>query len=319
MIDASFPPLVSGLLKPDAYPHRVRAVQLRQTHISWILLTGDFAYKIKKPVDLGFVDFTTLERRHYFCTEEVRLNRRFAPDLYLDVVAIARQDGMMRICGEGKPVEFAVRMRQFDETRLASQLLSDEQLTATHIDELAVVMTSLHDSAARDDAREWGSPAQVREPIVENFAALRPLIGDPARQRQLDQLQEWSLSTCEALPAILERRQEEGFVRECHGDLHLGNIVQWQGAMTPFDCIEFQPALRWIDVMSEIAFLVMDLDVHGRPDLAWRFLNDYLEMTGDYAGLPVLPLYLVYRAIVRAKVDALRLHQTGICDGDRAC
>ena len=317
MSEATRPPLITSLLSPDAYPHSVETIQLRETHISWVLLTGAFAYKIKKPVDLGFVDFTTLERRRHFCELELRLNRRLAPDLYLDVAPIGGPTGARRLWSFETPVEFAVQMRQFDERELASELLADGRLTESDVDGLAARLARFHETLPCADNERWGTAAQIAEPTAGNFAELGPLIDDPSRLAQLETLEDWSRRTCDRLRATFRQRRSDGFVRECHGDMHLGNIVRWQGAMTPFDCIEFNPEFRWIDVMNEVAFLVMDLEDHNRPDFAWRFLNAYLEQTGDYAGLSVLPFYLVYRAIVRAKVDALRIRQAGLSFGER--
>ena len=317
MTDATPPPLIACLLAPDAYPHSVESIELRETHISWVLLTGQFAYKIKKPVDLGFVDFTTLDRRQHFCEQEVHLNRRLAPEIYLDVVPIVATPGGVAVSPGGEPVEFAVRMRQFDERDLASRRLADQRLLPADIDGLAAVLADFHEAVARPTPQRWGTAAQVSQPVLDNFADLRPLIDDASRLCQLDRLEDWSRKACDRLASTFEQRRESGFVRECHGDLHLGNIVRWQGTMTPFDCIDFNPAFRWIDVMNEVAFLVMDLDDHNRSDFGWRLLNGYLEQTGDYLGLSVLPFYLVYRAIVRAKVDALRLHQSGLSSSEQ--
>ncbi|MGD9857332.1 MAG: AAA family ATPase [Planctomycetaceae bacterium] len=318
MCESSHPPLIAGLLRPEAYPHTVDRLRVRETHISWVLLTGDFAYKIKKPVNLGFADFSTLDRRRFCCEEEVRLNRRFAADLYLNIVPITRTAVGLHVGGQGEPVEYAVQMRQFDERDLLSRLLAAGKLERRRIDELASAVASVHKHADRADERgEWGSALQVGQPAADNIETIRPLLEDPSRSRQLDKLAHWTQHAHQRLTAAFSSRLREGFVRECHGDLHLGNVVLWKNRVTPFDCIEFNPALRWIDVMSEVAFVVMDLNDHARPDLAGRFLNAYLEHTGDYFGLTVLPFYLVYRALVRAKVAGLRLQQPGLTARER--
>lgn len=317
MTDTSQPPLICSLLTPDVYPHAVEKVELRETHISWILLTGEFAYKVKKPVDLGFVDFTTLERRHHFCEEELRLNRRFASDLYLDVVPIIETAAGLRVGGLGLVIDYAVRMRQFDEQQLASRVIAEQNLTPSDIDQLAKDVAAFHQQTPSAEGRVRGDLAQFIDPAKENFSQLRPLISEPGRLRQLKTIEDWTIRAAEQLSGVFQQRLDEGFVRECHGDLHLGNVVRWRGNWTPFDCIEFNPSFRWIDVMNEIAFFMMDLDDHGRGDLGWRFLNAYLDETGDYSGLSVLTFNLVYRAMVRAKVDALRLRQSGLSHGEQ--
>ena len=301
--------MIRSLLRGEAYPHPITTVEVRETHISWVLLTGQFAYKIKKPVDLGFVDFTTLERRHHYCQEELRLNSRYSSDLYLGVASITELDGDFEFDGDGPPVEYAVRMRQFDETLLAGTLLASGRLEAEELSLLARKLATIHEAAERVQHEPWGTPQSVLVPVEDNFRNLSPLLKDPARQSQLTSLWQWSERQGHLLNEVFSQRREQGFVRECHGDLHLGNITRWQGELTPFDCIEFNPGFRWIDVLSEIAFLLMDLDDHQRTDLGWRFLNAYLERTGDYEGLDVLRFYLVYRALVRAKVAMLRREQ----------
>ncbi len=304
------PTLLQALQNPAAYPHDVNLVDVRETHISWVLLTGEFAYKIKKPVDLGFVDFTTLARRQHFCREEIRLNRRWAPSLYLGVVPIAGSHEQPRVGGQGEAFEFAVQMRQFPEADLLGRMLAEGRLTSRHIDQLAARVGEQHlRLASCPIADDWGSAEAVWNPVEENFVELRYVFTDSGAAAQLSRLEQWSRSEFHRLQPDFAQRKLEGFVRECHGDLHLGNIVVWEGQITPFDCIEFNPGLRWIDVMNEIAFVVMDLEDHHHAAMGRRLLNQYLEFTGDYRGVTVLPFYLVYRAIVRAKVDALRLHQ----------
>jgi len=303
-------PYVAGLLQSTAYAEPVDQIIVRETHISWVLLTGRYAYKIKKPVNLGFVDFTTLEKRRHFCEEELRLNSRYSSDLYLDVISITGSPEDPKMAGPGPAIEVALRMRQFNEKWLLSNLLAAGEVTREMLAELARGINQAHQAAPAASLRDdWGSSQQILKPITENFVELQQGTSFPARKTQLQRLEEWSLVTFEQLRKTFDHRQRNGHVRECHGDLHLGNIVVWRGHVTPFDCIEFNPAFRWIDTMSEVAFVVIDLDKHGRYDLAACFLNRYLEQSGDYSGLSVLRFYLVYRAVVRAKVELLRLQQ----------
>ena len=302
--------LIQALQNPALYPHPVDNIQLLETHISWVILTGSIAYKIKKAVNFDFLDFSTLEKRHFYCNEEVRLNRRFAPDLYLDVVAVRGSPERPTWQGEGATIEYAVRMRQFPQQALLSSLASRHGITEDHVDEIAALVADMHASAAVADANgQYGLPGGIHHWVVENFMHIRPALPDGGRRQRLDCLEQWCEQEFRRREAVFHTRRVEGFVRECHGDLHLGNLALIDGRITPFDCIEFNPRLRWIDVMSESAFLVMDLQDRGYPELACRFLNTLLQRTGDYAGVGILRYYLVYRALVRAKVTVLRIVQ----------
>ena len=303
------------LLAAAAFPHPVTGLQVKETHVSWVVLTGPFAYKIKKPVHYDFVDASTLERRRFLCEEELRLNRRFAPDLYAGVVKIARENGRLHVGGRGEPLEYAVKMRQFDPSQeLAEQLVRD-RVTAEDMGSLAALIADCHVRAAVAPANgPFGTFQMVRKPMLDNFRLLeRHLRGGPERN-QLERLVTWTNESLARLQPLIESRRQSGAVRECHGDLHARNIVRWQQQWLPFDCLEFDPELRWIDVMSDAAFLFMDLASRRREDLACEFLSRYLEETGDYAGLRLLPLYASYFALVRAKVDALGAETAGLAE-----
>jgi len=313
------PPLFAALLDPACYPHPVAGVRVLETHISWVLLTGEYAYKIKKPVNLGFLDFSSLELRRHYCEEELRLNRRFAPELYLDLAEIRGTPAAPRVGGDGPVLEYAVRMREFPQASLASRALAGGTFGAAEVDALAALVAQFHAGAPRTREQEsFGTPDAVLSAAIQNFEQMLPLARAAPDDRALRALRLWTGREFEARSGVFAARRKQGFVRECHGDLHLGNIVLLEGRPVPFDCIEFNDRLRWIDVMSEAAFLAMDLEDRGRRDLAWRFLNRYLEATGDYAGLAVLPFYLVYRALVRAKVHLMRSRQSGLRRPERA-
>jgi len=299
-------PRLAELLDPACFAHPVSELQLRETPISWVLLTGRYAYKIKKPVHLPFIDASSLQRRQFLCAEELRLNSRFAPELYLDVVPIVEQHGRLRIDAPGAPLEYAVRMRQFAASEELGDQLAQARVTRQDMVALGRSIAAQHASAAvaaADDA--YGDPQLLSAQLQENFAALRAALTDAGELQLLERLEGWSRHNIERLQPLLRRRRAGGRVRECHGDLHAGNIVRWHGRLVPFDCLEFAPALRWIDVISDVAFLFMDLLSHARADLAFVFLSAWLEDSGDYEGLRLLPLCAVYRALVRAKVDAL--------------
>ncbi len=316
--DKEQPALIRSLLKPETYDHPVQDIRLIETHISWVILTGDYAYKIKKPVDLGFLDFSTLERRRFCCYEELRLNRRLAAPIYLEVVAIAGSAAQPLLNGAGEAIEFAVRMVQFPQAAQLDNMLANGELGAQHMDAIARRVAEFHqtiDVAAKDS--DFGDPEHVYRPVAENFAQIRQHLQHGRYDRKLDALETWSRSTFEAMKPLFVQRKADGFIRECHGDMHLRNLVWFRGEPLAFDCLEFNPALRWIDTMSEIAFLVMDLQDRQQPELAQRFLNGYLERSGDYPGLRVLRFYLVYRALVRAKVDAIRASQPHVSERDK--
>jgi len=305
----TLPPLIQALHNPACYDHPVQNIRLVETHISWVLLTGDYVYKIKKPVNLGFLDFSTLEKRRFYCAEELRLNRRLAESLYLGVVPIAGPLSRPVVNGPGEPVEYAVRMVQFPEAARLDRMLARGDLGATHVDSLAQELAEFHGRirVAGDDS-PFGNPDHVYEPVKENFEQIRPRI-ETQDQIPLQRLEAWSEQTFAGLRRTLEDRKRRGFIRECHGDAHLANMVWLDGRAVLFDCLEFSENLRWIDTMSEVAFLTMDLDDRGHAALARRALNAYLEHTGDYAGLAVFRFYQVYRALVRAKVACIRLSQ----------
>jgi len=310
--------LAAALLRSDCYPHAVRRVRLIETHISWVLLTGDWAYKVKKPVDLGFVDFSTLKLRQHYCEEELQLNRRLAPAIYDSVVAIRGTPDAPRIGAAGPVLEYAVRMRQFPQNALAERMLRRRAFGAQQIDHLARTVAEFHARApAATPATRLGTPAAIYAAAMQNFSQLRTGLAGTVASGQLHALSRWTRTEHAATSPLFALRRRRGHVRECHGDLHLGNIAVIDGRPTPFDCIEFNAALRWIDVLSEVAFLLMDLEDHGRADLAARFLNRYLEETGDYEGIAVLRYYLVYRALVRAKVGVLRGRQPGASTAER--
>jgi len=315
----ALPPLIRALLDPARRDPPARAVELVETHISWVLLAGDHALKIKKPVDLGFLDFSTLERRRAFCHEELRLNRRLAPELYLDVVAITGTEADPRIGGGGEPIEYAVRMLRFPSEDQLDRRLERGELEPGLLDQAARDLAVFHGRVAvAGPESPWGTAVAVRRPVRENFDQLRTHLDDPEALRNLERIEGWSDAAWKAGAADFEARRRVGFVRECHGDVHLKNMALFRGRVVFFDCLEFDPALRWIDVMNEVAFPVMDLEDRRRPDLARRFLNVWLEFTGDYAGLRVFRFYSVYRALVRAKVVAIRLRQGGLAAPERA-
>jgi hypothetical protein len=312
--------LVEGLRCASAYPHAVtEPIRVAETHISWVLLTGDYAYKVKKPLRLSFLDYSTLERRHALCEEELRLNRRLAPELYLGVSTITGTPQSPRVDGSGTPLEYAVRMRQFSPDDELAALLATGSATETDLGGLGTIIARFHAAAATAPARSvFGAPATVQRVTSDNFAELRTLPESTAWQDRLAALERRVGSLHAGLRALMVERRAQGRIRECHGDLHCGNVVRWAGALTPFDGIEFDPALRFVDVVNDVAFLTMDLAERGHPALRRAVLQAWAETLGDWAALPLLPYYETYRALVRAKVDALRALQFDAAEPARA-
>jgi len=297
---------VGGLLEPDAYPHAVGKIQLIETHISWVFLTGKYAYKIKKPVDLGFCDFSSLARRKFFCEEEIRLNQRTSYDFYLGIVPIGVINGHPKI-GLEPAVEYAVRMRQFPADARLDRRLAADRIEADDLRRLALRLASFHSQLPAASGIEAEHAAEhASAPALSNFQHIHGDHISTVSRRQIDMIESWTRKQAGLLEPEFKRRVAGGFIRECHGDLHLANLFEWDGEVYPYDCLEFNPALRWIDQVSDIAFLVMDLTARGRTDLAYIFLNAWLEETGDYGGLVVLRFYLVYRSMVRLKVAAIQ-------------
>ena len=304
----TLPPLIKSLLDPKLYPHPAERVDLVETHASWLLLAGTFAYKIKKPITLPFLDYGTLARREAFCRAELVLNHRLAPELYLDVVPIGGTPEQPRL-GTLPAIEWAVRMRRFDESGRLDHRAARDELSPAYLTQLAGTLCAFHAAAAvAAPTTRFGAPEQVLAAALENFVELRQLL-PPAEQPRVEQLTRWTDDEFARRAAGFAARKEGGFIREGHGDLHLGNLVLIDGRVTPFDCIEFNEDFRWNDPASEIAFVWIDLLDHGRPGLAAWFLNAWLEAGGDFAALAVLRFYAVYRAVVRAKIAALRARQ----------
>ena len=313
------PPLIRQLLEAAAYPHDVGEIQLVETHISWVILTGEYAYKVKKPVELGFLDFSTLEARRHFCEEELRVNRRTAPELYLDVVPISLGPKGARM-GAGPAIEYAVRMHQFAHGERVDRCLQAGLLGLPEMHKLARTIAGFHrDLTPRRDTDPAFEIERAAKPARNNFLHLDPAAFDDESQQRLAVIEAWTLQQAEALAPVFEARARSGAIRECHGDLHLENLLFREGRFIPFDALEFNPNLRWIDTANDIAFLVMDLLARGRPDLAYTVLNGWLEETGDYDSLAVMRFYLVYRSMVRAVVTAIRRRQGAAAEpGDSA-
>jgi aminoglycoside phosphotransferase family enzyme/predicted kinase len=299
MTETNLPTFVQQMLQPGFYPHPVtEPIQLIQTHVSYVLLTGDYAYKLKKPVNFGFLDFSNLEKRQYFCHEELRLNQRGAGELYLEVVPITLTGEQYHLGGTGEAVEYA-----------------SGKLQESYLEELGRVVAQYHAEAVTNDyIRSFGEVSQVRLAIDENYQQAQNYIGGPQTQEQFEETKQYTDNFFVQHPELFKSRIDNNYICECHGDLHLRNIALWHDKIMLFDCIEFNEPFRFVDVMYDVAFTVMDIEARGRKDLGNAFLNAYLEQTGDWEALQVLPLYLSRQAYVRAKVSSFLLDDPNIPD-----
>ena len=314
MAKTSLPPLIQQMCQPEFYPHPVtEPIRLLQTHVSYVLLTGDYAYKVKKPVNFGFLDYSTLEKRQHFCQEELRLNNRTAASLYLAVVAIHQEGNSFHLGGAGETVEYAVKMVQFPQDTLLSTLYERGELTEDLIRKLAETVADFHLRAETNDhIRSYGEVSQIRAAFDENYEQTQGYIGGPQTQQQFDQTKTYTDKFFATRKELFHKRIEQDWIRACHGDLHLNNIAYWQNQLYLFDCIEFNEPFRYVDVMYDVGFVVMDLIAKDCPNLANVFLNHYVEQTGDWEGLQLLPLYISRQAYVRAKVTSFLLNDPSV-------
>jgi uncharacterized protein len=302
----SSPPIVEALTDPAIYQHAVDRVELVETHISWVFLAGDRVYKVKKPVDLGFLDFTTLERRRLFCEEEVRLNRRLTHDVYLGVVEL-RGSNSITFGGPGPTREVAVVMRRLPADRMLDDLVRRDAAGPELVEELGGIVAQFHAGAPTGgEIDDLGGLSIVRANWDENFAQTAALSAEVLPEESRRALQGWVRAFMEREAARFAARITAGRIRDCHGDLQAQHVCCTEPIQI-FDCIEFNHRFRYGDVASEIAFLAMDLDRLGRSDLALRFLNAYLEASGDYEAVPLLDFYRAYRAFVRGKVLSFQI------------
>ncbi len=305
----SLPPLIHQMLRPSFYPHWTQeAITLVQTHTAYVLLTGAYAYKIKKPVNYGFLNYSTLAARKHYVAEEILLNRRTAPEIYLAAVPIYQADNQFSFAETGHPIEYAVKMKQFPQGSLFSELLDQGKLTPDIMQALAHEVATFHQHTATDKyIQTFGQVAQIRQAFDENYTQSQPYVGRGQTQQQLQETQAYTDQAFATWENRFQSRIQHHKIRECHGDLHLSNICRWQNRIFLFDCIEFNEAFRYVDTMYDVAFTVMDCDAHGHRGLGNAFLNTYLEDTGDWQGMEVLPLYLSRQAYVRAKVTSFLL------------
>ena len=302
--------LLESLLSPESYSHACSNIRVVETHISWVFLTGQFAYKLKKPIDLGFLDFSTLAKRRFYCLEELRCNALFAPEIYLELARIHRDtNGRYTVDGTGEVVEYAVKMRQFDDAEQLDHILENDELDVDLLRDFAAELARIYEKSRRVDTLNRGADA-VLAPLLANFHALSATPETRRFTESIAGIRAWSLNAHKRLKNLFAQRARHGWIRECHGDLHLSNLVRTNSGIRAFDCIEFNSELREIDTISDVAFLFMDCAVRDRTDVAYSFIDGYLDATADYTGARLLRFYAVYRSMVRAKVAALQLAQS---------
>lgn len=314
MTETLLPSLIQQMMKAEFYPHPVtQPIQLIQTHVSYVLLTGDYVYKVKKPVNFGFLDYSSLQKRQHFCQEELRLNQRGAAEIYLEVLPIIQSGDQFQLAETGEPVEYTVKMRQFPQSALFTELYDRGELTEELLERLAKVLAEFHtQSVSNEYIRQFGWVSQIRQAIDENYEQTEKYIGGPQTQQQFDETKAYTDQLFVEQAALFQSRIDHNWIRECHGDVHLRNIALWQDRILLFDCIEFNEPFRFVDVMFDVAYIVMDLDARERQDLSNRFLNAYVEQIGDWEGLQVLPLYLSRQSYVRAKVTSFLLDDPAV-------
>ena len=315
-------PLIDALSDSAAYPYPVESVEVRHTHISVVFLAGLFAYKIKKPVNLGFLDFSTLERRRHFCNEEVRLNRRLAPEVYWGVVSVRRTALGVKLEGQGEAVEWAVKMKRLPEEATLQRRLQLGQVEDGLLRTLADKIASFHAGAEGGaHVSAYGRFEVVARNVRENFVQAAPQVGTTLSQTVFERIRGLTENALARLRPLIEQRAARGVPRDTHGDLHLDHVYVFPGR-TPdlviIDCIEFNERFRFADPISDMAFLVMDLRFHGRRDLAWEFAEEYFKASGDEEGRALLPFYTAYRAAVRGKVEGFELLEEEIPENERA-
>jgi aminoglycoside phosphotransferase family enzyme len=302
MADAQYPKYIQALLKPESYPHPADSVQLVQTHISFVLLAGDFVYKFKKPVDFGFLDFSTLKKRKYCCEQELLLNRRLSPEIYLGLVRVTEKDGTVALDGEGSVIEYGVKMRRMPEERMMVRVIERGELTPAHIQSLVDVLVPFYEQAERNEEIDaFGMAESVSVNVLENFEQTQTFIGGGAlSQEQFDTISSYARSVLEQKD-LFQVRIDAGRIRDCHGDLYSANICLADKVYI-YDCIEFNRRFRYCDVASDVAFLAMDLDFHGLEELSALFIDRFCEQSGDEDLRKMLNFYTCYRAYVRGKI-----------------
>lgn len=309
--------LIPALLDPKAYPESAGKVTLEQTQMSLVFLTENFVYKVKKPVNLGYLDYSTLEKRHYYCQREVELNRRLCPDVYRGVLAVIRQGDTVEVGGEGRVEEYAVQMSRLPSEAMMNVLLSGGKVTPEMVGGVAEKLAGFHARAATDETiSAFGDLSTVIENTEENFRQTEEYIGHTIAPESHRRIREYTNDFIEEKAALFSKRVADGRIRDCHGDLHAAHVC-FRDGICIYDCIEFNDRFRYGDVASEVAFLAMDLDHYGERALSRHFVDAYLAHSGDEELLTLIDFYKCYRAYVRGKVEGFKLGDPHIPPGEK--
>ena len=308
MSNNDLPLFIRALLKPDIYPHPVSEVKLVQTHISFVLLAGDFVYKIKKPVDFGFLDFTSLDKRQHFCAEELRLNRRLCPDLYIETLTINEQNGAYSFNGPGRVVEHCLKMHRMPEEMMMGNIIAAGQLNRDHLSNIVNILVPFYEQAdGGPDIQNFGTAEAVAVNVLENFTQTEGFIGCGALdQSQFDKINSYARGFLDQTN-IFQNRIAAGRIRDCHGDLYSANICLADKTYI-YDCIEFNERFRYCDVASDVAFLAMDLDFHDQRQNSDYFIENFIKKSADPELNDMLNFYKCYRAYVRGKIGLFTAH-----------
>jgi aminoglycoside phosphotransferase family enzyme len=311
-------PIVRALLESQAYPHKPQKIELVQTQMSFIFLTGEYVYKIKKPVNLGYLDYTTLEKRHFFCHQELELNRRLCPGAYLAVVQVVEEKGRFRVEEQDKAIEYAVKMKQLPQGRMMDVLLPRGQVTQEMIAKVAEKLVSFHQKAETNQKiAAFGKLDVIRQNTDENFAQTEKYIGISITAKEYQHIKNYTDNFIDSNTSLFDKRVREGKIRDCHGDLHAAHVC-FTDDICIYDCIEFNDRFRYSDVVSEIAFLAMDLDRYQQSGLSLHLVNTYVELSHDEELLKLLNFYKCYRAYVRGKVESFKLDDPYIPEEEKA-
>ncbi len=312
------PEIIQALLDPQAYPDPPQKVELMQTQMSFVFLADDYVYKVKKPVDLGYLDYTTLEKRHFYCQREVELNRRLCPDAYLGILPVTGHGGQIIFGGQGEAVEYAVKMRRLPQAMMMNALLANDKVTPEMLAGVAEKLAEFHRQAETSASiSTFGGLDTITVNTEENFTQTEKYLGHTISREQYQRIRAYTNRFIQGNAALFKKRMAEGRIKDCHGDLHAAHIC-FCDSICIYDCIEFNDRFRYCDVASEVAFLAMDLDHYGRADLSGDFVNAYVTRSQDEELRALLDFYKGYRAYVRGKVESFKLDDPHISPEEKA-